>query len=305
MLNILKNTFYVIDKMEKPEASEIEAIKLFCAAEVQKRNASQAMKTQISKLRAIVSEKRTSLIEYMKSIQDDSNCAAISRSDALRLDKASNDLGLKTMPRYLRLLKTNKDSNITTEIIQEALQGISVEDIRENMSNENMSDAKKTFKDVILQSFRRLIRSYTTSLKLVNSALRGLTLYDLPECPMLVADNMWALWNAEQEIKDLLANKPKNDHPELKERIENYFVRTGLSSQRIVVESRPWRLVRKVSIQKMRIGIGRIENMLDDALKNQSFERFNASEVIHFLQVQISSLPPETKTSVGLCAVKE
>lgn len=289
--------------MEKPEASEIEAIRLFCAAEVQKRNASQAMKAQVSKLRTIVNEKRTALIEYMKSIQDDSNCAAISRSDALRLDKASNDLGLKPMPRYVRLLKTNKDTNITSEIIQEALQGISIEDLKENMTAD--TDAQKTFKEVILKSFRRLIRSYTTSLKLVNSALRGLTLYDLPECPMQVADNMWALWNAEQEIKALLENKPKNDHPELKERIENYFVRTGLSSQRIVVESRPWRLVRKVSIQKMRIGIGRIENMLDDALKNQSFERFNASEIIHFLQVQISSLPPETKTSVGLCAVKE
>ncbi len=293
--------------MDKPEPAEIEAIKLFCAAEVQKRQATQNIKAQISKFRAIQSEQRKALTEYMNN---NFECIAISRADAVRLDALSNAEGLQIMPRYLRLLKTNKDTNITSETIKEALQTISLEDLKENLGTLETSDVdqekvQKALKELILKLLRRQIRSFSLNLKLVTSALRGLTIYELPEAPSDVADRMWALWNAEQSIKKLLADKPKIDHPELKERIENYFVRTGLSSQRIVVESKPWRLVRKVSIQKMRIGIGRIENMLDEALKNQSLERFNAAEIIHFLQVQISSLPPETKTSVGLCAVKE
>jgi hypothetical protein len=289
----------------KPEASEIEAIKLFCASEVQKRQANDLLKKQVSKFRAVQSEQREKLTEYMKN--GPYECVAISRADALRLDAQSNAEGLQIMPRYLRLIKTNKDTNITSEIIKESLQSITIEDIKENMTVEKLeaNQIQDALKQLILKLLRRNIRSFNLSLKLVTSSPSGQTLYDLPEAPSEISDQMWTLWNAEQSIKKLLSDKPKLEQGDLKERIENYFIRTGLTSQRIVVESKPWRLVRKVSIKKMRIGIGRIEHMLDDALKNQSLDRFNASEIIHFLQVQISSLPPETKTSVGLCAVKD
>jgi hypothetical protein len=71
------------------------------------------------------------------------------------------------------------------------------------------------------------------------------------------------------------------------------------------VDSKAYKLVRRVSVRKAKIGIGQVEKMLDHVLKDIRPESFKPAEVCREIQILMTSLPPETKSSIKLCAVKD
>jgi hypothetical protein len=78
-------------------------------------------------------------------------------------------------------------------------------------------------------------------------------------------------------------------------------------SQRIVVEGKPYKLVRRISVRKPKIGIGRVEKILDDILQDPEYadaKLLRPANLIKALQIQVSSVAPETKTTVSLSAIK-
>jgi len=151
-----------------------------------------------------------------------------------------------------------------------------------------------------------------------DSLPRGLSIYDVTQATPEHADKMWQLWLVEQHIKEGLAKKKATvtdkaspQTYQLKTQIEAFFIRTGLTAQRIVVEGLPYRLVRRISVRKPKIGVGRFEQILDEALTEnaiasmKNLKDFRPLEFMKALQIQVSSVPPEMKSAVVLCKVAE
>lgn len=277
----------------KPAAEELTAIKQFCSAEAARRATAEASAEAVKALRTQVKAAREALQKDMTQMR--AKCVALSKADAKRLDAA--------LPPYARIVQANKDAAVTPEVVQEAIESLTPDDLRETGAQ-----GLAAVRAAVLQNIRRIVRSYTETLKLHACLQRGVSPYDVAEASPEMADAMYTLWTAEQALKRALeARKPPAEETKalsaLRDRIEGFFVRTGLTAQRVVVEGRPYRLVRRVSVRKPRVGIGRVETLLDEVLKDLSGD-VNTGALIHALQVQLSAIPPETKSSVVLCAVR-
>lgn len=286
----------------RPDATELDCIKKFCNEEVAKRLRTADATLTLKRLRTAQKMYRDSLLKSLKA--DGAACFALSKADAKRLDDECAKIGHPNCPRFVRLVQSNKDSTITPEVIQESLETLTSDDIKETNAT-----GHQAIKEAILQSIRRNIRSFTESAKLMNSVPRGSDTYDLTEAPTDISNTMFQLWTTECEIKVALESKKQDpeitkEQNGLKQTIEGFFVRTGLTAQRLVVEGLPYRLVRRVSVRKPKIGIGRLEKMLDDIIKDIDPKNFKPNDVIRELQIQLSSMPPEMKTCINLCSVK-
>lgn len=306
----------------KPDSKELEAIKLFCAEEIKQRERVATVSDEIKGLRAQQKAHKEALTKAMQALLPDGKCkcAMLSKADAERLEALTSAAGIPSVPPYVRLVQANKDATITVEVIQEAIESLTEEDIADGgAASAGPGGAAEAIKAAVLQTIRRTIRSYTESLKIMPSLQRGLSTYDVSECTTAMADSMHALWTTEQALKQALASKKADPEvtakmTDFKARIEAFFIRTGLTAQRIVVENKPYRLVRRVSVRKPKVGIGMFEKMLNEALTEVGLSggaagtpaggRFRPAELIRALQIQISSVAPETKSTVSLCAVK-
>lgn len=284
----------------KPEQEEKKAIKFFCNEEVRRKLEADKLNDSLVELRAAQKSLKSKLAQIK-------TCVMISKEDNAKYEKMCSSLGIPQMPPYLRVLRTNKDGTITPEVIQEAIDSLTPQDIAEKKDSGN---EKEVIRDAILQAIRRVIRTFSETNKLMTSIPRGMTTYDIETAKPEVSELMFQYWKTDHEIKGLLSskkidpelNKQQND---LKDKIESYFIRAGITAQRIVVDTKPYRLVRRISVRKTKVGIGQIQKMLEEILEGISVESFKPNEVTRQLQILLTSMPPETKTCIKLCAVKE
>jgi hypothetical protein len=291
----------------RPEAHELDAIRSFCALEVKLKKDTEAIAKQLKDLRTQSKAIKDKLFDDVLKVSPHHKCLVLTKEDHKRIETMCDASGIPMVPMYLRIVRANKDSTITPEVIQEAIETLSLEDLRAQETANPETSKTELLKGLILDSMRRLIRSYTDSLKLMVSIPKGQSLYELSDATSEIADRMFQYWSLEQSMKGLRAQKKVPDEHRKamsakKEIIEAFFVRTGLTAQRLVVEGSPYRLVRSVSIQKQRLGIGKFETILDAVV--QKVKAFKPQDLIRELQIQVTSLPPETKTAIKLCSVK-
>lgn len=292
----------------KPDKVEIDAIKQFCTLEVSKRNAHSQYSAQLKDLRA---KQKALKLQLTNDFSEQTKSMALSKAQVKQYEELSAASGIAPMFPYLRLVPANKDSSISPEVVQEALESITLEDIQEaSTKNANDSSTASAIRTVVLTNIRRLIRSFTESLKILSSLPKGHSVYDLVETSDAVAERMWSYWSVEQEIKTLLASKKVSSDDsqhlkDLKAKVEAFFIRTGLSVQRISVEGHAYKLSRKVSVRKPKVGIGKLELLLDEILPQfTSGPLFKPKELIRAIQIQLSAIAPETKSNVTLSPIK-
>jgi len=305
----------------RPSSEELTAISTFCKAEVKRRQAEVQLSEEIKLLRV---QQKTLKMQLTKDItkictSESANavmpkCVAISKEDAKKFELFAKEESIEPLEPYARIIQVNKDSSITPEVIQEALENVSTEDLEEAATaaaEDGQVTSKTTIRHLVLTSIRRIIRSYTETLKISDSLPRGSTVYDVLDAPQEIADRMWKLWCVDQKIKkNLVRKKPVEVTYEssLKTKIESFFIRTGLTAQRIVVEGHPYRLVRRISVRKPKIGVGRFEQILDASLEEtdvDNMKNFKPLDFMKTLQIQLSSVPAESKSNVVLCKIAE
>ena len=282
----------------KPENEEKKAIKTFCNEEVQRKAATQKISEEVARLRMVQKDCKLKLSK--------AKCLMLSKDDYAKYEKLCAAEGLPSLPPYLRTIKTNKDGSITPEIVQEAIDCLTPQDLSEASGGKPV----EVIKEAILKALRRIIRTYTETTKLMENMPRGLTVYDMDVASPEIAETMYTSWRTQHEIKKLHDSKKidpdeSKAHNVLKEKVEAYFIRAGITAQRIVVDSKPYKLVRRVSVRKAKVGIGQVEKMLDQVLQEIKPESFKPAEVCREIQILMTSLPPETKSSIKLCAVKD
>jgi hypothetical protein len=282
----------------KPDTVELEAIKSFCSLEIKQKNLEKETSAKITELRAANALRKTQLEATMNGRK----CLGLSKQDHAKYSAIAAQSAVPELQPYLRIVAANKDATITTDVIQEALESLTDQDFAEQGS----------IKETVLQKIRLSIRSFTESLKVMASLQRGVSVYEVPELSADEAHLMWLFWRTQHDIKELLAKRKVEpavaaQKDQYKTRVESFFIRTGLMSQRIVVEGKPYKLVRRISVRKPKIGIGRVEKILDDILQDPEYadaKLLRPANLIKALQIQVSSVAPETKTTVSLSAIK-
>jgi len=298
----------------KPDKKELEAIKKFCSIELERR---EIQKTSIDELKKLRTQQKECKEVLQTLVPKTNNVLALSKLQMKQYTQECNSIGIPPVPAYLRYITCNKDSSITAELIQEALLSISSEDLASLTESEhqetNQQNKQQKLSELILDSVRRHIRTYTENLKISESLPKGVSNYDAEETndqQVLAAFN---LWKCECSIKTLLSQRKTQESvhkasaqesKETKQIIEQYFVRTGLTKQLLVIDSQSLKLCRKVSIRKPKVGIGKLENLLGimfgEHPKLLTSVQVRTNEIVRLLQIQISSLPPETKSTISL-----
>lgn len=297
----------------KPSKEEISALKTFCTVEIEKRQAAKTASEGLKQVKATIKTDKAALEAFLKA--SGSKCAMLSKEQMKRLELLTAAEGVPPPPPFVRVVTSNKDLTITPEVIREAIETVALEDVQEALKAG--SSFHVAVQGAIMQNIRRAIRTYTEALRLSPSLERGKTTYDVVDVPDAMADVILRQWSAEQRAKTLCDERKaavsatgmdKTQKIALETTIASYFMRTGSTSQRVVIDNTPYRVVKRTSVRKQRLGIGKLEPLVQEASAPvKSMEEFleMRSGIVKELQVKLSSVPPETKTSISLCSIKQ
>lgn len=300
-------------QLVKPSTEEISALKTFCTVEIERRQAAQTAGEGLKQVKATIKNEKAVLEAFLKA--SNSKCAMLSKDQMKRLETATAAEGLPPPPPYVRVVTSNKDLTITPDVIREAIEAVVLEDVQEALKTG--SSFHIAVQAAIMQNIRRSIRTYTEALRLSPSLERGKTTYDVVDVPDAMADVILREWSAEQRAKMLAEERKaaigatgmdKTQKAALETTIASYFMRTGATSQRVVIDNTPYRVVKRTSVRKQKLGIGKLEPMVGEAaapVKSMAEFLERRATMVKDLQVKLSSVPPETKTSISLCSIKQ
>lgn len=91
--------------------------------------------------------------------------------------------------------------------------------------------------------------------------------------------------------------------------VEQFFVRTQTSAQKLVLQDKSYRLVHRATSRKSRVGFTMVSPWITEVLDTLEINTFRSflkhqADVLRGLQERIEKLPVETKMSVSLVACK-
>lgn len=291
-----------------PETSEAEkqAIRQYCTLCIRKKQLSEESSKQKKQFKQDISLNKKLIQDHMQ--KNNLEIMVLSKDDYKRLETETTALDLPMVPMYVRLIRNTKDDPITVDLLNEAFDTVTQEDIQEQMTKNNLGFAD-AFQATFLATLRNLIRSYRMSLRFSNTKDRTVNLYDIPECTPEIVKALLKVHIATENTKAASDNNKEAISEITKEiqanksAVQSFFERTQVMSQRIVMDGSPYRLTRKITVRHEKLGITKIESLLQNVTNGiQSMEDF--TKVRTQLLKTIQNIPPITKSDICFSAVK-
>lgn len=295
-----------------PETSDEEkqGIRLYCTLNLKKK---QLISDGIEDRKVLKQEQakhRKLMLEHLQ--KNNIEIMVLSKDQFKELETKTAALDIPMVPMFVRMIRNTKDIPVTVDIINEAFDAVAVQDVEEHMTKMNLT-FPEALQAVVLSNVRNTIRSYRFTLKLTEIKERSLKMYDIPECTPEIMNSMFQLHAAtyklqskSQENKELISEITKEIQNK-KQYVQSFFDRTGIMSQRIVMDNVPYRLVKKVSVTHEKIGLTKLEFWLSNSLSNlksmTDFER-DSQKIRNQIMKTIQNLPPITKSDIQFCSVK-
>jgi len=309
-------------KVIKPNDEERRALSLFCEKSLKCKEKQAEIKNSVKQMKVQVADLRKSLLQAMKLSGKD--VFVIPRA---MLRKAENEALKKKFsmpPAYLRLKTNSKDLSITDEVISEAVDSLSDQDI----ADQDMLSGKSALAKAIIDIVRRNIREYKEQFIMTPSIPRGVRHVDIDDAEEDCAQMAIELFFLQQTIAER-EGLGKGDLSELKQimkiaepKVEQYFVRGNFTSQRVQLGELPYTLIRRVAQSKPRMNFKMLESMVsqgvedifshtktkkdtkEDALKLVSTPSAR-EDLKRLLLSRFASIPSSTKVSIHLKAISE
>lgn len=291
-------------KVVAATSEEKQDISKFCSLKLKAQKIIAKTRELVKPLKPEIKQSRAELLEFMKK-----NELEIAKVP----EDARKDGGAKgeAVPKYLRLVKNSKDVTITPEVVKEALDLLTDEDIESS----EQSAGHDAFIECFINCTRRLIRSFNEQVKLTNTLPRGQSQENMPLLKGPIKSSAIQL-HEKSSIVGKTEKKKREDIKQLNEDIETqtgkvkeYFERCGLNKQRIHVENATYNLCKKENAKRPKITLAILENILQDSLKvvylenradddNEDAAPPSKEEMIEFLN------DPENKDSLYQDLVK-
>jgi len=306
------------EELLKPSSSEKQNLSSYCNLSLKSKVLTESTKEKLKESKELLKSLRDQLNESMK----DFDVVVIPQEFR---HKKNNDLqkeGKPELPPYIRKVRNNKDNTITNDIIKECIDNLNPDEILESQEE----DGPDALLDVLLQSIRRSIRTFTEQVRLCDSIPRGSKAADVPfasskqiKLASELHDISTTILMTESEKRDVLVDlkeKMKVRQPE----IEAYFERTNINSQRIILENCPYNLIRRITVCKPKVNIKKIQTIImetiNEIITNKSKNiptkenlKNNISELKETLHSVISSkiinIPSTTKTDIYLKRIQQ
>jgi hypothetical protein len=287
----------------KPTPDEKAAISSFCSLSLQCKTIEEKIKTQVKDIKPEIKTLRKSILEDVKKKEYE----IVQVPQEMRKH-------IEGCPPYIRLVKNNKDLTITPEVISEALQSITDEDIQEYTGN-----PPDILVEAILSAVRRIVRSFSEQIKLTDSVPRGIKPADVPFADAALSKQAVQLFThsskvtASESEKRTAVSSAKTAMSERQTTLDAFFERSGITHQRVTLENKQYNLCRRLTVSKPKVTFKILEDVLKnldviktlksktdilDAIKNRR------ADIQKLLAARISTLPNSSKSVIHLQRVK-
>jgi hypothetical protein len=268
---------------------EKAALRDFCTLQLRKREFTSANE-QTKKYRDTIKTTKAAVLEFMT--RSDIQCLVFSKDQHASAQEELPDT-IDMIPMYVRLVRTNKDSAITPDVVDEAIDAVTPADIEEH----------KGIVPAIMAKVRMEIRTYVNSVKLMHNKERNQNIYDIPEVPPQLYP-LLIQWHTAQEMLSAQQQQNRESVSEItasinrvKSTVSTFFERTNTLNQRVVLNDKTYRISRKVSVRHEKVGLGKLEELL---LKQPADLETLKTSLRHALQ----NIPPVTKTDICFSLVR-
>jgi hypothetical protein len=268
---------------------EKSALRDFCTLQLRKRDLTSAGE-ETKKYRDTIKTSKAAVLDFMK--RSNIQCLVFSKDQHASAQEELPD-AIEMIPMYVRLVRTNKDSAITPDVVDEAIDAVTPADIEDH----------KGIVPAIMAKVRIEIRTYVDSVKLMHNKERNQNIYDIPEVPTQLYPVL-IQWHTAQEQLSALQARNREAVSEItasinriKSTVSTFFERTNTLNQRVVMNDKTYRISRKVSVRHEKVGLGKLEELL--LQQPQDLESMKTS-VRHALQ----NIPPVTKTDICFSLVR-
>jgi hypothetical protein len=296
------------DQLVEPTSQEKKCLSAYCNLSLVCKKAEELALEKTKHLKPIIKDLRGKLLEALKETQCE--ILLIPRDLRKEADKRLASLGLPALPPYIRLIKNNKDLSINAETINDAIESLSLQDLDDLEECEN---GKEALIKCVLNSLRRVLRSYSEQIKLTESVPRC-----IKACDVMFANEELALeairlheesstvLHTESEKRDNIA-QAKHEMASKFAEVEMYFNRSSLTHQRVVLENQPYNLCKRISVIKPKLTIKLLEEMLDKGLKQLKTKQDaikylenNKESLIKSVLKKVETMPSTTKVKIHL-----
>jgi len=287
----------------KPTAEEKAAISSFCTLSLQCKTIEEKIKTQVKEIKPEIKTLRKTILEDVKKKDHE----ILQVPQEMRKD-------IEGFPPYIRLVKNNKDLTITPEVISEALQSITEEDIQEYKGN-----APDILVEAILSSVRRIVRSFSEQIKLTDSVPRGIKAADVPFADTSLSKQAVQLFThsskvmASESEKRAAVSSAKTAMSERQATLDAFFERSGITHQRVTLENKQFNLCRRLTVSKTKVTFKILEDVLKnlDLIKNLKSKtdileaiKHRRADIQKLVATRMSTLPNSSKSVIHLQRVK-
>ena len=292
---------------------ERDTIRAYCKLALRCKKTEASAREHLAGTKKTLAELRKDLLSALK----DANVEILAIPKTIRMEAEKK--GAHTVPPYIRLTKTTKDLTITTDVIEDALRGLSEEDIRGSESQSGLEAIVRA----VIEGVRRAVRSFSEHVKLVESVPRGTRAADIdaasPEISAIALqfhDLSNTVEGSEREKREAVGGD--KSQMEVQRRIvESYFERAETTHQRVVLDNASYNLCKRTSVIKPKVTTKVLEQIVTDSLilvyKGRKLTREQAAsslgdkknELLVAVKTALAGLPTSTKTAIHLQKVSE
>lgn len=271
-----------------PTEQEKNCIANFCSLSLKHKKLENDAKETLKDVKPIVKDLRDDILERMKV----SNFEIVQIPQAMR--KEANARLQDSLPPYIRVIKNTKDISITSEIIEEALENLSEEEVQEKQGD------VEAIVEALLCGVRRLIRSFNEQAKLTDSIPRGVKPADIEFADEDLARE--AIRLHEQNNLVLKTEKEKRDRQDSfkvdiekqGEVLKGFFQRANTCTQRVNMEGQAYNLCCRTTVTRPKVTIKVLQEFVIEGVKEclipNKRGKINKSELISALSTKKEEL---------------
>lgn len=253
-------------KVIKPTEEEKGCISKFCTLSIRCKKLESEAKERLKEIKPEVKRLRNDVLVALKS----ENAEILQIPQALRKEANTRAAasGIPPLPAYVRLAKNAKDLSITPDVIEEAFNALTEEDVLESEG-----DGADALISAVLTSVRRIVRSFNEQAKITDSLPRGVKAADVQlanedfarEAIRLHFQSSIVL-GTEREKREAVSAVKEELNTKSSE-VERFFQRSNTTSQRINMENASYNLCCRTTMTRPRVTLKVLEDFLHDGIK--------------------------------------
>jgi ferritin-like metal-binding protein YciE len=290
---------------------EKKALREFCLSSIQQKRQAEDAKAQ-KKIEADAAKKAKEALDAWIREQG-SKCFAIPKSRYKELEEKLSAQGIPPLPTYVRLKKTTSDSTISPACVEECIQELSWETLKE------IQDAATPIEKVtraIVDTLRKNIRCTKESVQISDSLEKGSKHIEIPDMDETAIEQMLQLHIAKHKSKEISKSthsaeqETKSELKKLEAVVDKVLTKTNKNTQPITLEGVEGihKIVKKTSSRSEKLTLALFQEFLVEALEQLNLgstdkEAWHTLEkqkgtLIKIILLKINSMPKKEATNI-------